>query len=94
LTYIINGWWWSVGHDPGSPGDDSDEIWIADYGHETCDFVTRVETRKIADASIESYRLKVSMVNKNDTDYVEREIAKYILLGEKNELLEFQRLDK
>lgn len=90
---VINGWWWALEYDRGSPGNDSTEIGIADDGHEACYYVTTVETRKMSDVSIESYRLKVSMAHKDDTDYVEREVAKYILLEEKNELLEFERLD-
>lgn len=90
---IINGQWWKLQYDPGSSGNDSQEIGIADSGHDAGDYVWPVETRKMSDVSIESYRLKVSMAYKGDTDFIERDIANHILLEERNELLEFQRLD-
>lgn len=90
---IVNGQWWELKYDPGAaPHHDSDPV--MDYeGVEPEEYVWPLETRKMSDVSIKSYRLKVSMAHKDDTDYVERDIAKYILLEEKNELLKFERLD-
>lgn len=95
-TYvIINGQWWVVEYDPGSPPNHSQEISISDPGQEECYYVWPVETRKMSDVTIESYRLQVSMADADDTDYVERDIAKYVLLEETehNELLELKRID-
>ena len=76
---IINGQWWSPSYNSGSPGNDSTEVGIADYGEEPYWYVTRVETRKMSDVSIPFRHL------------VARAVAGR--LEEKNELLEFERLD-
>lgn len=90
---IINGQWWKLMFEPGTPGNDSQELGIADDGHDAEEYVWTVETCKMSDVSIESYRLKVTMSHKDVTDYVERDIAQYVLLEQYYGLLEFQRLD-
>lgn len=90
---IINGRWWKKMSDPGSPGNDSQELGIADDGHDAEEYVWTVDACKMSDVDIESYRLKVTMVHKNVTDYVERDIAQYVLLEQYYGLLEFERFD-